>query len=105
MTDHDRSKDARGLINSLIVVGALVSVVGGVLLYAFFPDTVTTVVDSSDFSGSPTTTTEDTGQPFIAIIGAVMNAVGGLMLIVGAIGMGVRLGNEASHSRPVGGDT
>ncbi|MBB3044899.1 hypothetical protein [Nocardioides soli] len=81
---------AQGLIKNLILGGIGLAIIGGAIAFLAWPGTEVASSALGDVD------TEETGNAVIAAMGAAAAWAGNLLLLVGLVGWGVRLGNEAT---------
>ncbi|GAA4726353.1 hypothetical protein GCM10023350_06360 [Nocardioides endophyticus] len=83
-------ESAQELLKKLILGGIGLSIIGGVVAFAAWPGTELVT------SGAGEVGTGDTGSAVVAALGALAAWAGNMALLVGLVGWGVKLGNEAT---------
>lgn len=79
-------KDARGQLQTLVIIGLIIGAIGGLVTALAWPGE-----DVSSFGG-----VTETGNTAVAIAGTLIAWAGNAMLFVGLVGYGVMLGREAA---------
>lgn len=85
------SESARSTLNAFLAIGLIMAVIGGIIMGAAWPGTET---EYGGLYGSDTL--KDTGSVTGVWIGALIASAGSSAILVWIIGMGVKLGVQAS---------
>jgi hypothetical protein len=92
---YDPAMRAWDRIQTFIAVGIGLAILAGFIIGAAWPGTETTECFNT-WSGEDCSETEETGSMLWVIVGLFMAGVGQLLLLVGSIGWGVKLGTRAA---------